>query len=154
MGRYTVIALRVVIALSLAGSIVVQAMILPAVWRDLEGAEQAGRIALVTIAALGVLTLQVCAVCIWQLLTMVRKGAVFSSGAFRYVNVIAASIGFSSLLLFTLAALLAPGGTAPGIVALIGGFGLVAAGLVLLVLVMRSLLAQAVELRSEMDEVV
>jgi len=52
-----------------------------------------------------------------------------------------------------LAALLAPGGTAPGVVGLIGGFGLVAAGMVLLVLVMRSLLTQATQLRSELDEV-
>lgn len=154
MGRYTIVALRVIIALSLLGSLVVQGMILPAVWRDLEGVELTPRIALVTIAALGVVTLQVSAVCIWQLLTLVRRGAVFSSGAFRYVDVIAASIGVASLLLFVLAALLAPGGTAPGIVGLIGGFGLVAAGLVLLVLVMRTLLTQATNLRSELDEVV
>ena len=154
MGRYTIAALRVVIALSLLGSLVVQLMIIPAIWRDLESVEMSPRIAFVTIAVLGVVTLQVSAVCIWRLLTMVRRGSVFSPGAFRYVDVIAASIAVAALLLFVLAALLAPGGTAPGVVGLIGGFGLVAAGVVLLVLVMRSLLTQATQLRSELDEVV
>ena len=154
MGKYTIAALRVVIALSLLGSLVVQLMIIPAIWRDLETVEMSPRIAFVTIAVLGVVTLQVSALCIWRLLTMVRRGSVFSPGAFRYVDVIAASIAVAALLLFVLAALLAPGGTAPGVVGLIGGFGLVAAGVVLLVLVMRSLLTQATQLRSELDEVV
>ena len=154
MGKYAIAALRVVIALSLLGSLVVQLMIIPAIWRDLETVEMSPRIAFVTIAVLGVVTLQVSAVCIWRLLTMVRRGSVFSPGAFRYVDVIAASIAVAALLLFVLAALLAPGGTAPGVVGLIGGFGLVAAGVVLLVLVMRSLLTQATQLRSELDEVV
>src|SRR5690606_15286525 len=109
MGTYTIGALRCVIGLSRAGSVAVQALVLPAVWGDMEGVEHAGRVALVVIVGLGVLTLQVCAVCIGQLLTLVRREAGFSGGAFRYVNVNAASIGVASALLFALAALLAPG---------------------------------------------
>ena len=154
MGKYTIVALRVIIALSLLGSLIVQIMILPAVWRDFDEFDLPPRIAFIAILALGVVTLQVSAVCIWRLLTLVRRDAVFSPRAFVYVDLIAASIGFGSLLLFALAGLLVPGGAAPGVVGLIGGFGLVAAGIVLLVLVMRTLLMQATQLRSELDEVV
>ena len=154
MGRYTIAALRVVIALSLAGSLIVQVGILPLLWNDLSGAEHWQRTLFVGLIALGSVSLQACAVCIWQLLTLVRRDAVFSPRSFLYVDVIAASIGVSSLVLFVLAALMAEGEAAPGFVGIIGGFGLVAAGLVLLVLVMRTLLTKATQLRSELDEVV
>jgi len=161
MGNIAVWALRIVIALSLAGSIVTQAFIVPAIWRDLEHVELWARIVFVTIIVLGIVCMQVFAVCVWQLLTLVRRGAVFSTSAFRYVDVIAVAIGVASCLAFAMAVLLAPGGTAPGIVGLICGASLVLAGFVLLVVVMRRLLAQAVErehearaLRSELSEVI
>ncbi|UWF78056.1 MULTISPECIES: DUF2975 domain-containing protein [Microbacterium] len=163
MGRLTILALRVVIALSLAGSVVVQAMILLAVWRDLDdaGVADVQKTVLIAIFALGVVTMQVFAVCIWQLLTLVRRGSVFSHAAFRYVDVIIGAIAAASVLAFALAALLAPGDVAPGIVGLICGVSLVLAGIALLVVVMRRLLVQAIErdaearaLRSELDEVV
>ena len=159
MGKKTIWALRVVIALSLVGSVFVQAVILPLVWADLEGVEVWARVTLITLFGLGIVTLQVSAVCIWQLLTMVRRGSVFSPGAFRYVDVIIGAIAAASALMFALAVFLAPGGTAPGIVGLICGASLVIAGVALLVVVMRMLLAQAMDrenearhLRDELDE--
>jgi len=161
MGKATVLTLQIVIALSLAGSLVVQGVILPLVWTDLEGAPPWGRIALVTIAALWIVGLQVCGVCIWRLLTMVRRGSVFSRGAFRYVDVIIGAIAFDAVLTAALAVLLAPGEIAPGVVALVCGAALVTGGVALLVVVMRSLLRQAIArdtearaLRSELDEVI
>lgn len=164
MGNFTILALRAVIAASLAGSLLVQAVLLPLLWIDLSGIDGApvwGRVTLIAIAALGVLTMQVFAVCIWRLLTLVRKGSVFSHAAFRYVDVIIAAIATAAALLFVLAVALAPGGVAPGVVGLICGASLVLAGMALLVVVMRRLLVQAVEretevrvLRSELDEVV
>lgn len=161
MGKKTIWALRVVIALSLVGSVFVQAVILPLVWADLEGVEVWARVTLITLFGLGIVTLQVSAVCIWQLLTMVRRGSVFSPGAFRYVDVIIGAIAAASALMFALAVFLAPGGTAPGIVGLICGASLVIAGVALLVVVMRMLLAQAMDrenearhLRDELDEVI
>ena len=63
--------------------------------------------------------------------------------------------------MFGIAVILAPGDIAPGIVLLICGASLMIGGVALLVLVMRALLAQAVErdveaarLRSELDEVI
>jgi hypothetical protein len=161
MNRLTILALRVVIALTLAGTLFVQVWMMPLVWRDLEGAPDALRTAFVVIVILGILTLQVSAVCVWQLLTMVRRGSVFSPAAFRYVDIIIGAIAAGALLMFSIAVLLAPGDVAPGVVGLICGAALVIGGVALVVIVLRMLLAQAVareaeatHLRSEMDEVI
>ena len=161
MSRYLVRTLQVVIALCLAGSVVVQAVLLPLVWADLDGEALWGRIALITIAALWILGLQVCAVCVLRLLAMVRRGSVFSPAAFRWVDIIIGAVAFDAVLTAVLAVLLAPGETAPGIVALVCGASLVTGGVALLILVMRRLLQQAMEreteartLRSELDEVI
>lgn len=161
MGTTTILALRIVIALSLVGSVAVQAFIIPAIWRDLEAVELWARLALVAIAFVTVVTMQVFAVCVWQLLTKVRKGSVFSESSFAYVDVIIWAVVAAAVLAFVLAGLLAPGGTAPGIVGLIGGAGLVLGGMALLVVVMKALLRQAIQreaeakaLRSELNEVI
>ncbi|UPL14360.1 DUF2975 domain-containing protein [Microbacterium galbinum] len=159
MGTATIAALRVVIALALIGSLIVQTVGVPLVWSDLEGAELWGRIALVIIAVLGVATLQVFGVCVWMLLTKVRRGSIFRPSSFRYVDVIIGAILAAAVLAWILAALLAPGDAAPGIIALIGGIGVVLAGMALLVVVMKALLRQAIArdaeamaLRSELDD--
>jgi hypothetical protein len=163
MGKLTVLALRIVIAMVLAGSLFVQVWMVPLVSTDLveAGAPDGPRIALLAIIVLGIVCVQVTAVCVWRLLTMVRRGTVFSHGAFRYVDIIFGAIAFASLLMFGIAVILAPGETAPGIVLLICGASLMIAGVALIVLVMRTLLAQAVardaeakHLRSELDEVI
>jgi len=159
MGTATIAALRVVIALALIGSLIVQTVGVPLVWSDLEGAELWGRIALVIIAVLGVATLQVFGVCVWMLLTKVRRGSIFQPSSFRYVDVIIGAILAAAVLAWILAALLAPGDAAPGIIALIGGIGVALAGMALLVVVMKALLRQAIArdaeataLRSELDD--
>jgi predicted PurR-regulated permease PerM len=99
---------------------------------------------------------------------MVRAGTVFSSAAFRYVDTVIASIAAASVLTFATAVVAAhsnrttPGDeVAPGLVAIICGASLVVAGVALIVLVLRTLLAQAValdvearHLQSELDEVI
>lgn len=161
MAKPTTLVLQVVIALALVGSLIVQTFIVPAVWVDLDGAPAVPRIAFVSLLVLGVATMQVFAVCVWQLLTRVRKGSVFSESSFRYVDVIIWSIAAAAVIAFAIAVLLAPGQTAPGIVGLICGAALVLAGMALLVVVMKNLLRQAIDreteasaLRSELDEVV
>jgi hypothetical protein len=99
---------------------------------------------------------------VWRLLTMVRRGTVFSDGAFRYVDIVIGAISAASLLTFALAVTLAPGEeVAPGLVGLICGLALVVAGVALIVLVLRMLLTQAVardaeahHLQAELDEVI
>jgi hypothetical protein len=163
MGKLTVLALRIVIAVVLAGSLFVQVWMVPLVSADLAeaGAPDGPRMALLAIIVLGIVCVQVAAVCVWRLLTMVRRGTVFSHGAFRYVDIIFGAIAFASLLMFGIAVILAPGETAPGIVLLVCGASLLIAGVALIVLVMRTLLAQAVardaeakHLQSELDEVI
>ena len=163
MEKFTIVVLKVVIALSLAGSLVVQFGLLAVVWVDMTDAGEPlwGRIVLVSIVALGVLTMQVFAVCVWKLLTLVRKGAVFSPVSFRYVNIMIGAFVAAAVLAFLMAVVLAPGEVAPGVVGLICGASLVLAGIALLVVVMRRLLVQAIavetdaqQLRTELDGVI
>lgn len=162
MSTLTVLALRIVLAIALAGSLFVQAVMVPLFWVDLDEAPAAVRTSLVLIVLLGIVTMQVTAVCVWRLLTMVRRGTVFSHAAFRYVDVIIGAIAAASLLTFAIAVTLAPGeAVAPGVVGLVCGAALVVAGVALVVLVLRMLLAQAVaidvrahHLQSELDEVI
>ena len=165
MGNLTLNALRVVLALVLAGTLFVQTVMVPLIWRDMDGADPAVleiRPVVITIIVLGIATVQVCAVCVWKLLTMVRRGTVFSHAAFRWVDVIIGAITAASLLTFLFAAVLAPGPrAAPGVVLLICGISLTILGIALIVLVLRMLLKQAVEttaeaanLRAELDEVI
>jgi hypothetical protein len=165
MGNLTLTALRVVLALVLAGTLFVQAVMVPLIWSDMDGADAdvlAIRVPFVVILVLGIATVQVCAVCVWRLLTMVRRGTVFSHASFRYVDVIIGAISVAALLAFALGVVLAPGeAAAPGVVLLIGGIGLTILGIALIVLVLRMLLAQAVardaeasSLQAELDEVI
>jgi hypothetical protein len=168
VSRWVVETLKVVIAVALLGSLVVQVVMVPLLWIDMEGAQDWVRTSLAAIGVLGVLTLQVTAVCIWRLLTMASRGTVFSSRAFRYVDTIIAAIGAGSVLVFSIAVVarfanhaVEEDAVAPGIVGLISGLALVVAGVAMLVYVMRALLAQAVALdsetkalKSELDEVI
>lgn len=162
MGTVVLRILRIVLGVALTGSVVVQTVMVPLLWVDLDQAPPLTRALLVTLVVLGVGTLQVVGVCVWRLLTMVRRGTVFSHSAFRYVDVIIGAVSVASLLTFGLAATLAPGeAVAPGVVLLIGGLGVLVAGVALLVYVMRTLLAQAVALdtraqalQAELDEVI
>lgn len=168
MGHSAVLALRAVIAVAFAGSLTIQALIAPLAWRDLDDADAGVRVVLIAILVLGVLTMQVTGVCIWRLLTMVRRGSVFSHAAFRYVDIVIGAIATASVLTFGIAVVGAysnrtnPGDeVAPGVVAMICGAALVVAGVALLVLVLRTLLAQAValdstakHLQAELDEVI
>ncbi|WP_019147242.1 DUF2975 domain-containing protein [Timonella senegalensis] len=168
MKSHVITALRVVIALALLGSVFVQTVMLTLAWRDIDDIPLAIRIPVIAIFFLEIVALQVIAVCIWKLLGLVRKGTVFSSSAFKYVDmVIGAIFAISALIVghgiaFARLNHLVPGDeVAPGMIALIGGFALVVAGVALVVLVMRALLAQAVRrdaeataYKSELDEVI
>jgi hypothetical protein len=157
-----VLALRVVLAVAVVGSLVVQGVMVPLLWADLDEAPVGVRVPVVVIVVLGIVTLQVTAVCVWRLLTMVRRGTVFSHGAFRYVDIVIGAIAAASLLVFAMAVVLAPGeAVAPGVVGLICGLSLVVAGVALVVYVLRMLLVQAVatdteaqQLRAELEEVI
>jgi hypothetical protein len=165
MGKLTMLALRTVLVALLAGSVFVQAVMVPLLARDLDGLDPEYaylRAPFLAIIVLGIVTVQVVLICVWRLATMVRRGTVFSHAAFRYVDVVIGAIVAASLVVFALGFLLAPGeAVAPGIVLLIGGAGVAVLGVALVVLVLRMLLAQAVardveaaQMQAELDEVI
>lgn len=165
MGRLMVVAVRAVLAMMLAGSVFVQVVMVPLIVIDMDEAEgDLSHLAIpfVAIVILGIATAQVTVVCVWRLVTMVRRGTVFSPAAFRYVDIIIGAAGAAAMLAFALAVLFAPGeAVPPGIVLLICGGSVVAIGIGLVVLVMRTLLSQAIsreveahELRAELEEVI
>jgi Protein of unknown function (DUF3036). len=110
----------------------------------------------------GPLFVQVVLVCVWRLVTMVRRGTVFSHTAFRYVHVVIGAIVGAAVLVCALAVVLAPGeAVAPGVVLLLGGVVVAVLGVALTVLVLRMLLAQALEryveaarMQAELDVVI
>lgn len=158
MGNITVLALRIVLALGLAGSLFVQAVMVPLLAIDLNEAGPeviAVRTPVIVIVLLGIVTVQVSMVCVWRLLSLVRRGTVFSRGAFRYVDIVIGAVAAAALLTFAMAVVLAPGeAVAPGIVLLLCGGALLVGGVALIVIVLRMLLAQALGMRAELDEVI
>lgn len=165
MRNLTILALRIVLAMALIFLLFVQVVMVAQLAVDPAefDAGVAGRgIPILVIIILGIVTIQVTMVCTWRLLTMVRRGTVFSHAAFRYVDVMIGAIVAAALLVFVLAEVLGPGeAVPPGGVLMIGGFGVAILGVALIVLVLRTLLAQAVvrdveaaQLQAELDEVI
>jgi hypothetical protein len=161
VGKLTVRALRAVLVVVLAGTGCVQVLMVWALATDPE-VGSLPLTALRVVAILGLVSAQVALVCVWRLVTMVRRGTVFSEAAFRYVDILIGAIVAAALVWFTVTALNAPGQRDdPGVTAIMGGVGLAILGVALIVLVLRMLLVQAVardaeaaQLRAELDEVI
>src|SRR6201746_376870 len=163
MGKLTVGALRAVLVLVLAGTVFVQAGM---VWSLATGSDpEDGSLPLTPLRAitiLGMVSVQVALVCVWRLVTMVRRGTVFSHAAFRYVDVVIGAIVAAALVWFAVTAINAPGQRDdPGVTLIMGGVGVAILGVALIVLVLRMLLAQAVardgeaaQMQAELDEVI
>ncbi|WP_405816599.1 DUF2975 domain-containing protein [Streptomyces sp. NBC_01390] len=163
MGKLAVRALRALLVVVLVGTVFVQALM---VWTLVSGRDpEDGSLpltALRVITILGMLSAQVALVCVWRLVTMVRRGTVFSHAAFRYVDGVIGAIVAAALLWFTVTAVNAPGQRDdPGVTVIMGGVGLAILGVALIVLVLRMLLTQAVardveaaRMQAELDEVI
>lgn len=163
MGKLTVRALRAVLGVVLAGTVFVQAGMM---WALVSGSDpEDGSLPLTplrVITILGMMSAQVALVCVWRLVTMVRRGTVFSHAAFRYVDGVIGAIVAAALLWFTVTAINAPGQRDdPGVTVIMGGIGLAILGVALIVLLLRMLLAQAVtrdveatQMQAELNEVI
>jgi hypothetical protein len=118
--------------------------------------------ALRVITVLGMVAVQVALVCVWRLVTMVRRGTVFSHAAFRSVDIMIGAIVAAALVWFAVTIVNAPGQREdPGVSVIMGGIGLAILGVALIVHVLRMLLAQAVardveaaQMQAELDEVI
>ncbi|MFE3937797.1 DUF2975 domain-containing protein, partial [Streptomyces goshikiensis] len=97
MGKLAVAALRAVLAVVLTGTVFVQASMVWVLFTDPED-ETLPLTPLRVITILGMLAAQAALVCVWRLVTMVRRGTVFSHAAFRYVDVVIGAIVAASLL--------------------------------------------------------
>jgi hypothetical protein len=114
------------------------------------------------LAILGMVSVQVALVCVWRLVTMVRRTTVFSPAAFRYVDLMTGAIVAAALVWFAVTAVNAPGQRDdPGVTLIMGGAGVAILGVALIVRVLRMLLAQAVardveaaQLQADLDEVI
>jgi hypothetical protein len=163
MGKLAVRALRAVLAVVLVGTVLVQAGML---WALVSGSDpEDGSLpltALRLITILGVLAVQVALVCVWRLVTMVRRGTVFSHAAFRYVDGVIGAIVAAALGWFAVTIVNAPGQRDdPGVTVIMAGIGVAVLGVALIVYVLRTLLVQAVardveaaQLQAELDEVI
>jgi hypothetical protein len=163
MGKLTVRALRTVLVGVFAGSVLIQAGM---AWALLSGSDpEDGSLplsALRVITILGILSVQVALVCIWRLVTMVRRGTVFSHAAFRYVDGVIGAIVAAALVWFAVTVINAPGQRDdPGVSVIMAGVGVAILGVALIVYVLRTLLAQAVvrdveaaQMQAELNEVI
>ena len=163
MGKLAVRALRAVLVVVLAGTMLIQAGM---VWALASGSDpEDGSLPLTPlrlITILGMVTVQVALVCVWRLVTMVRRGTVFSHAAFRYVDWVIGAIVAAALVWFAATIINAPGQRDdPGVTIIMAGIGVAILGVALIVYVLRMLLAQAVardveatQLRAELDEVI
>jgi DUF2975 family protein len=163
MGKLAVRALRAVLVGVLAGTMLIQAGM---VWALVSGSDpEDGSLpltALRVITILGMLSVQVALVCVWRLVTMVRRGTVFSHAAFRYVDWVIGAIVAAALVWFAATIINAPGQRDdPGVTIIMAGIGVAILGVALIVYVLRMLLAQAVvrdveaaQMQAELDEVI
>jgi Protein of unknown function (DUF2975) len=163
MGKLAVAALRAVLVVVLAGTVLIQAGM---VWALVSGSDREdGSLPLTALRLItipGMLSVQVAVLCVWRLVTMVRRGTVFSHAAFRYVDVVIGAIVSTALVWFAVTILNAPGQRDdPGVTVIMAGIGVAILGVALIVYVLRMLLAQAVmrdveaaQLQAELDAVI
>ncbi|WP_406441612.1 DUF2975 domain-containing protein [Streptomyces sp. NBC_00631] len=161
MGKLTVGALRAVLGVVFAGTVFVQAgMVWALAAKPADGSLPLTPLRVITI--LGMVSAQVALVCVWRLVTMVRRGTVFSDAAFRYVDGVIGAIVAAALVWFAVTGINAPGQRDdPGVTVIMAGIGVAILGVALIVLVLRMLLTQAVardvqaaRMQAELDEVI
>lgn len=155
--RRAVWPLRIFLALTFALLVVFQFMSMPGQFAHM--AEEDPDLAylrwpLTAFFAVEILCLQVVIACTWKLLTMVEHDRIFSPESLRWVDVIIGAIGSGWVLLG--GAFLYFGFTAddPAVPLMLLLALLVGGALGLLVVVMRTLLRQATELRTDMEAVI
>ena len=163
VGKLTVRALRAVLMVVFTGTLFVQASM---VWVLVSGNDpEDGSLPLTSlrvITILGMVSVQVALACVWRLVTMVRRGTVFSHAAFRHVDGLIGAIVAAALVWFAVTIVNAPGQQAdPGVTVIMGGVGVAILGVALIVFVLRMLLTQAVsrdveaaQLKAELDQVI
>jgi hypothetical protein len=160
MSRLTVLALRVLLVLLFLGGVLGQAWVIPQFAADMATVYPEVSFLELPYSALAMATVlcaQTVLVALWALLSKVRRDAIFTAHAFRWVNaIIVAGIVATALPLAVEIHLLVVvnAGGPPAIVLLLTGVVIAGAAFVLLMVVMRGLLHAATTLQDELAEVV
>lgn len=155
--RLAVVPLRIVLALTFALLVVMQVLSLPGQFaHDARTATEHAHLAwvMLVVSELLVVCVQVVIVAIWRLLTRVRDDRIFSERSMSLVDAIVWAVATAWLLLFGLSCYLAfwfDDPSQPLILAMLLLFGAV---FTLLMVVMRALLVQATQLRTDLDAVI
>ena len=158
-----VIPLRVLLVLLFTGLVLGQVFSIPGEFLSEEGGPgNAPPLAwvLTVFSILEVLAVQIVIVCTWRLLTLIRADRIFSRESFGWVDAIVWTLSAAWVLMagvfgtLVLIIYFTPELRDPGIPVLLFGMTLIGAVVVLVVIVMRALLRQAAELRSEIEAVI
>lgn len=165
MQRFSIATLRVGVIVAFLAGLFGQIVVIPATAADeVDRFPPYGPFAApyVAVAIAGVACVQVALIAVWMLLAMVRRDAIFTSRAFRWVDIIIGSSVVATVLALGVTGHLAltdvP--TPDDGMEVIGALGAatvsvgIGVAFVLLVAVMRSLLRKATDLQTEIAEVV
>ncbi|WP_159611737.1 DUF2975 domain-containing protein [Glutamicibacter sp. JC586] len=147
MGKYSILGLKVVLALITAGTLFVQLFMIPMILIHEASSDSGERLlqtSFLSYLFLAGLVIETCVICVWKLATRVKRGTVFDPASLGYVTPIIIAFAIASLATLVLGAILATSTEiAPGAVLLVGGAGLLMIGISIIVLVLRQLLDQA-----------
>ncbi|MGM1018025.1 MAG: DUF2975 domain-containing protein [Actinomycetota bacterium] len=150
--------LKTLIALMLALLLGSQVLVIPEVARvtairnpDVAHLEVPGIIGAVLFLAL----VQVTLLCVWRLLSLVKAERIFSTDAFRFVDIILGALATAGLLIAASYVVIIANRAVSLSLTLLAVLGIVVSfALALLVVVLRGLLRKALELEQDMSEVV
>ena len=159
MQRTTITALRAALAVVLAGTLLAQAWFFPTLAAEcaLVFPEVAWlRWPMLVTAILVIAAVQVALGCLWVLLTMTRRGTVFSVRAFHHVDVMIGLIVADTVAIAAVNVYLTFGLRANPPAMFLGLTGLTVCGVAaaLLMAVMKGLLRKATRLEAELSEVI
>lgn len=158
MHRATIAALKALLVAMIAILLVCQLFVVPwvaGVFADAYPEFSRLQIPGIVISVLFLLCVELVLVCVWRLLSMVRKSVIFSKSAFAWVDIILWSIVAATLLIaVSMGILSAAGATTPSVMLLCALGVVVGSALALLIVVIRGLLRNAHQLQQDLSEVV
>lgn len=158
MGQFAIFGVRVMLVILFTVGVLAQVFWIPDIIESTIHAfpEVAGlRWPGVIVGVVLVLFLQVAVVCMWRLLTLVDRDAIFARGSLGPVNVIIAAFGGVALTgAVGFAVMTGAGFGPPGVILMLIGIVVAGVGLALLMLVMRELLIRAMQMDADLAEVI
>lgn len=154
MPQKIIALLRGILIVGFLGCLGIQALLTAMLFLDPADSYRGARIAAVSVIVLGFVCVEVALACVWQLLTLVRHGKVFSPLAFRWVDVIIGAITVAAVLVLILGYIVGEVDDAPGVILIGAVLALLVAGVALIVYVQRMLLVQAAGFSAELDAVI